>query len=100
MERWFPFNFEKILHDIILWRGRPKNLKLLPDISFDSNITGVISKLIAVKVKNSLVTISDSAYPWSELNFVILKERWKDGFRLIVKKFYMASFCGGAGQKT
>lgn len=44
---------------------------MLPHTNGLSNIAGVISKLILVKVKNSLGIINDSIFPRGELSYVI-----------------------------
>ena len=48
---------------------------MLPHTNGLSNITGVISKLIRVKVKDSLGTINDSIFARGELSYAILLGR-------------------------
>ena len=42
IKRWFPFNFANVLLGCHFLVGGPKDLKLLPDISFDSGFQKIV----------------------------------------------------------
>ena len=42
IKRWFPFNFAKMLQGPPFVVGRPKNFKLLADISFENGLQNIV----------------------------------------------------------